>query len=207
MILQEGCAEEDYFELNSHWPLNELWEKTLKGNNKSFISSTEMDSTLMKDEKKILLCTSYYSEMYMPNYPCNIRRLGGSYMKGTTNALGFAPDSPYHHLFSRILVKMHNFGTWDIISTRMEEYRESVPCSTYNDGLLVVGYENTLSVFIVLGVSLLLAIMYSLLEKVYYHFMIGMSDPLPPNTITLENAMWLKKESTIHKKIKREKSE
>ena len=167
LMVQAGSAEEDYFKLSTQWPKNKLWSETMKNNEKAFVTSTEMDSALMKDEKKILFCTSYWSEMYMPNYPCNIKRLGGSYLQGSSNALGFSKDSPYQKIFSHVLTKIKTFGTWQLIQTRMERTRPSVACSKTEDEMIEVGYKNTFSLFVMLGIGILIAMLNLIFEKGY----------------------------------------
>ena len=170
LMVQAGSAEEDYFKLSTDWPQNEIWNKTMNGRKEAFVSSVSMDSTLMKDGKRILFCTSYYSEMYMPNYPCNIKKLNGAYLQGSSNALAFPLESPYHKLFSHILTRIQSFGTWDLISTRMDENRFTVPCSIQKDENMAFGYENIFSVFVMLGIGLGTAVGYSCLEIIYYEF-------------------------------------
>ena len=167
LMVQSGSAEEDYFKLSTSWPKNKIWSNTMENNKKAFVSSSEMDKVLMQDESKILFCTAYYSEMYMPNYPCNIKRLGGSYLQGSSNALGFPKDSPYRELFSHMLTKIKNYGTWQLIRTRMESTRPSVACLKTKDEVIEVGYKNTFSLFVMLGVGILVATAHLLLEKSY----------------------------------------
>ena len=122
----------------------------------------------MNDENKILFCTAYYSEMYMPNYPCNIKKLNGRYLQGSSNALAFPMESPYHKVFNHILERIKDFGTWDLITSRMDERRHTVPCSMQYDEIMALGYENIFSVFIMLGIGLGIATSYSFYERFYY---------------------------------------
>jgi hypothetical protein len=187
LMVQSGSAEEDYFKLAKQWPKKEIWEKTMSGNENAFVSSKEMNTRLMNNEKAILFCIAYYSEMYLPNYPCHIKRLGGAYLQGSTNALGFPPESPYEEVFSHMLTKMKNFGTWNLIRTRMEEQRKSRPCLIDNDGLSAVDYKNTFSLFVLLGFGCLVGILYSLIETIHHEIKNRISFNLPKRIIWNEN--------------------
>ena len=168
LMVQSGSAEENYFKLATEWPENKIWAKTMMGNEKAFVSSATMDTTLMEDRKKILFSISYYSEMYMPNYPCNIRRLGETYLQGSSNALAFPIKSPYHEMFSHMLTKLKNFGTWDLILKRMNEDRYSVPCAREETTLVGVDYKTTFSLFAILAVGILISIGYSMFEVAHH---------------------------------------
>ena len=63
--------------------------------------------------------------------------------------------------------KTKNFGTWQLIRTRMESTRPSVACLHTKDEVIEVGYKNTFSLFVMLGVGILVATTYLLLEKSY----------------------------------------
>ena len=76
-------------------------------------------------------------------------------------------DSPYHKMFSYVLTRIKNFGAWDWITTRMDELRDSVPCTRDVEQNFTLGYENTFSLFFMLGLGLLIAIAYVFLELMY----------------------------------------
>ena len=159
LIVQSGSAEEDYFKLATDWPNNEIWTRTMEDNKDAFVTSSEMNNVLLNDENKVLFGTAYYSEMYLPDYPCNIQRLGISYLQGSTNALGFSPESAYRNLFSHMLIKIKNTGAWDAIQKRMGDRRPTAACLTNEkDNLIGVDYKSTFSLFIVLFVGILFAI-------------------------------------------------
>ena len=75
LMVQHGAVEEAYFKAATEWPQEEIWSKHMDGKSDAFVNSSQMDTELMKDEKNVLFCTSYYAKMYLPNYPCNIIKL------------------------------------------------------------------------------------------------------------------------------------
>ena len=104
--------------------------------------------------------------MYLPNYPCNIIKLKGIYLRGSTNALAFRPNSPYWRLFSHVLAKIKNYGAWDNIKTRKDETRVTVSCLNDKDEDMSLGYGNTFSMFVVLGMGLAASTVLTVVEWV-----------------------------------------
>lgn len=154
LAVQDGSSKEGYFRYATSEPQKTLWDEHMDGREKARVKSAELDDTLMNDEKRIVFISSYYAEMYLPNYPCNIIKLKGIYLRGSTNALAFRPNSPYYRLFSHVLAKIKNYGEWDHIKTRKDENRNTVSCLN-NEGVdMSLGYGNTFTMFVVFGMGL-----------------------------------------------------
>jgi len=164
LAVQDGSSKVNYFSQATTEPQRTLWTRRMEGKEEAFVESAKLDETLMKDEKRIVFISSYYAEMYLQNYPCNIIKLKGAYLKGSTNALGFRPNSPYFKVFSHILVKIKNFGQWDLITTRKDENRITVSCLADQKDEITVGYQNIFSMFVLLGIGVIIAAAFSIVE-------------------------------------------
>ena len=160
LLVRRGTADESFFVESRDITSQKIWEKTLKEDNK-ITSYSAGEEYLMKDSNKVLFGESPTVQFSYDGFPCEIVSAPSVYGRHS-GAYAFTTESPYLRLFGYYISQVKQSGL-------LPKYTkpDNSLCSS-DEGYSPLSYSNIFSAFVVCGIGLALALLYSIFEFISY---------------------------------------